>query len=72
MILIVILAIIIICAVEGPGLIRNGLRKELSILAILLGIALLLAIGKKLGMPAPLSLVNNLISPLGKSFFQNH
>lgn len=70
MLLVTILAIILIFIAEGIPMIRNKLWKELITLGLLLGIALLLVIGYKLGIPTPLALVDELLSPFGKAIFQ--
>lgn len=70
MLLVTILAIILIFIAEGFPMIRNKRWKELTTLGLLLGIALLLTIGNKLGIPSPVALIYELLSPFGKAIFQ--
>ncbi len=72
MVLTVSLAIIVIFIAEGLPLARNKLWKELTTFGTLLGIALLLIIFNKLGIPGPLILMDELFSPVGKAIYQKN
>lgn len=61
-----------IAFIEGIPLIKKKMWKELTVLIILLLIAILLVIIKLLKLPTPLKILNNLISPFGKSVFRSH
>ena len=71
MIFILFPVIIFICIAEVPPLIKNKQRKELITMGSLLGVALLLVIGKMLDIPSPIGLIDRLLSPLGRILFQN-
>jgi hypothetical protein len=60
------LLIAIICIVEIPPLVKNKQRKELITVISLLAVALALKVGKTLDIITPISLLHDLLSPLGK------
>jgi len=64
------LAIILIGITEGIPLFKSKMRKELITLGLLLGIALLLVIGYELGIPSPIVLMDELLSPFGRAIFR--
>lgn len=64
-------AIILICIAEVPPLIKNKQWKELITFGSMLGVALLLVIGKMLGIMSPIGIIDSLLSPFGKILFQN-
>lgn len=70
MLLVILLAITIVCMVEGFPLYGKKQWKELATLGLLLGIALLLGIGYKLGIQGPIALMDEWLNPLGKAIFQ--
>ncbi len=72
MIFIVLLSIILIFAVDGIQLIRKKQWKEFITFGILLAIALLLEIGKDLGFPSPVSIIDKIISPLGRAILRHN
>lgn len=67
--LIIILAVPI-CFFEGMPLIRTKKWKELIVLGVLIGIALLIAIGKALDLPTPTQLLDQWLRPVGKAIFK--
>lgn len=71
LILTILLAAILIFAVDGLPLIKKKQRKELTVLGILLGFALFAQIMSDLGFPTLLSLIDKSIGPLGRAIFQH-
>lgn len=70
MLITILLAIILIYIVDGRPLIKNKQWKEFSAMGFLLGISLLLVIGKTLNILSPLGLIDKLLSPLGKAIIK--
>lgn len=68
----ILLSIILIYILEGFPLIKNKKWKELFTFTLLLVIALLLGVGKKLDIQTPVLLLDQFLSPLGKMLFQSH
>lgn len=67
--LVTILAIIIIFFAEGLPMLRNKRYREVTVALLLMGLALLLAIGKQLGIQSPVALLDGWLSNFGKSIF---
>lgn len=65
-------AAIIICIVEGVPLLKKRQLRELATFGFLIGIAVFLGIEKKLGMPTPFELLDQLLRPLGKTVLRYH
>jgi energy-coupling factor transporter transmembrane protein EcfT len=63
----VLLAIVLIFIVDGLPLIKNKQWKEFATMGLLLGISLLLVIGKMLNILSPLSFIDKLLGPLGRT-----
>lgn len=72
MLYLIILVIIIISYIEGLPFIKNKQWKELTVLETMLGISLLLVIGKKLGITTPIAYLDNVLSPIGKAILGKH
>lgn len=61
---------VVICAIEGIPLYRKKMWKEFATLISLLIIALSLEIAKVLNLPAPIKLLEDLLSPIGRSILR--
>lgn len=61
----------ILCIIESIFLVKNGLKKELAVFGTLLGLAVLLLVGKKLDWPTPLGLLEKIFSPIGEAIFRD-
>lgn len=62
-------AVVVIFLAEGLPLIRKKLWRELTALVLLLGMAVLLAAGKWLGVTSPLIWLDRWLRPLGETIF---
>ncbi|OAA92700.1 hypothetical protein [Clostridium coskatii] len=65
---IVIISAILIVLFEGILLIKKKMGKELLYASFLLMMSLFFQIGKNLGIPGPIDLIENLFKPIGKIF----
>jgi Na+-translocating ferredoxin:NAD+ oxidoreductase RnfD subunit len=65
---IVIISAILIVLLGGIPLIKKRMWKELLCAAFLLTMSLFFQIGKNLGIPGPIDLIENLFKPIGKTF----
>lgn len=70
MMLIIIIMAVAIGLAEGIPLAKQGLRKEIVVISVLLGIVILLATGNYLGFSSPLVLFERLLEPIGKTIFK--
>lgn len=70
MIKIIVILTILIFIFEGMPLIKQKKRNELIVFGVLIGLALLIGIGKPLGLPTPIELLNQWLSPIGKAIFK--
>lgn len=59
-----------ICFFEGLPLIRERRWIEFSAFSGLIGIALLIVIGKSMGWPTPIELIYRWLLPIGKMIFK--
>ena len=71
MVIFVFLAAAAIFIIEGLPLIKGKQWKELITLVALLIIAVLLVIGDELGVAGPISMIKNMLTPIGKDLFTN-
>ena len=71
MLLVLILISIIIGLIEGIPLVKKKLWKELATVVSLIIIAIFLEIVNILGMPTPMHILKDLLSPLGKVIFKH-
>lgn len=71
MIKFLILIAVPICIFEGIPLFRNKKWRELITLGVLIGLSLIIGIGKQLGIMTPIELLDLLLMPLGKTFFKH-
>ncbi|OAA84919.1 hypothetical protein [Clostridium ljungdahlii] len=65
---IVIISAILIVLLEGIFLIKKSMWKEFLCTAFLLIISLFFQIGKGLGIPGPIDLIESLFKPIGETF----
>ncbi|ADK16638.1 MULTISPECIES: hypothetical protein [Clostridium] len=65
---IVIILAILIVMLEGIFLIKKNMWKEFLCTVFLLMMSLFFQIGKNLGIPGPINLIENLFKPIGKTF----
>lgn len=65
------LLIVLICLFEGLPLTRGKRWKELIVCGTLIGIALIIGIGKGLGLPTPIELLDQWLRPVGKVIFKH-
>lgn len=70
MIILFILAVLLICLLEGVPLIKKGLWPELGTLGFLIGTAIFLGIAKILEIPTPLNWLQQLLSPVGEGILK--
>lgn len=70
LLLTVIIAIILIYVLEGRPLIKSKQWKEFVTMGFLLGIALLLVVGKMINILSPLGFLDKLLFPIGKSILK--
>jgi hypothetical protein len=54
---------------EGLPLIREKSWKELIAFSILIGVSLVLGVGKIFGMPTPVELLHRIFEPVGRALF---
>lgn len=67
--IIIISAVLLIGLIEGVPLIKKKMWKELMTVGLLLSIAIFLQISKDLGIITPINLLERLLEPIGKMFF---
>jgi len=72
MLLLVFLLAVPICVLEGKLLIREKRWKELGVVGILIGAALLIGLGNALGLPAPLESLARWLRPVGETLFDSY
>jgi hypothetical protein len=65
------LAVLIICIVEGIPLIKAEMRKELITVVIILLIGLVVEITSNLAIITPIGLIQKVFEPIGKMFLTN-
>jgi hypothetical protein len=70
LVLTILIAAILIFAVDGFPLIKKKQWKELTVFGILLGFAIFAQIMSDLGFPTLLSLIDKSIGSLGRAIFQ--
>ena len=70
MLKLVIILAVIIGFFEGIPLAREKKWRELMVVGALIGIALLIGIGKALELPIPIGLLEQWLCPLGRAFFR--
>ena len=70
MIALIVFAALAIGVAEGIPLLKQGQWKELAVMSTLLGMAFLLVVGFRFGLPSPLMLLERLIDPIGKAIFK--
>jgi len=63
---------ILVTLFEGIPLIRRKKWNELIALGILIGIALFIGIGKTMGLPTPIELLNRWLRPMGEMIFKKY
>jgi hypothetical protein len=68
----VLILVALIFAVDGVKLIKKKQWREFITFGILLGLALLLEIGKDLGFLGPINIIDKLLSPLGRAMLRNN
>ncbi len=61
-----------ICVFEGWPLFREKRWKELAVLGLLIGAALLIGLGKALGLPAPLAVLERWLHPVSEILFREY
>lgn len=71
MIALTLLAVLIICIVEGIPLIKAEMRKELITVVIILLVGLVVEISSNLVMITPIGLIQKIFEPIGKMFLTN-
>lgn len=71
MLLILILVSMIIGLIEGIPLVQQKMWRELATITVIIIIAVFLGIVKILGMPTPIHILKDLLSPLGKAIFKH-
>jgi ABC-type iron transport system FetAB permease component len=71
MLLELILVATIIGIIEGIPLVKKKMWRELATVVVLIIIAIFLEIVKILGMPTPIHILKDLLSPLGKAIFKH-
>lgn len=69
-ILILVMALAIGLA-EGIPLQKNGRRKELVVMCLMLGLTFLLAVAYYFNLPSPLSFLQQLFEPIGNTIFKS-
>ena len=70
MLKLLLLFMVSLCIFEGFPLYRERKWKELITFGSLLGISLILTIGKALDMPTPVELIQGMLEPIGKAIFK--
>lgn len=70
MVVFLIVAVILICLIEVPHLLKGGLRKELATLGFIIGIAVFLGIAKILDFTTPVEWLEQLLVPVGEAMFK--
>jgi len=70
MTVLIVFATLAIGLAEGIPLQKQGQWKELAVMSLLLGMALLLIVGYYLHLPSPLALLQRLLEPVGKAIFK--
>lgn len=71
MIALTLLAVLIICIVEGIPLIKAEMKKELITVVIILLVGLVIEINSNLAMITPIGLIQKVFEPIGKMFLTN-
>lgn len=64
-----IIAIIIIIIIDGIPLYKKKQWKELTVFAVIIVFACFFFISKNIGIPSPVSVINELLNEYGKKFF---
>lgn len=70
MIFVILFLVILVFALDGIKLIQKKQWKELTVFSVLLAAALLLQILSSMNLPNPVSLLNKVLSPLGKAILR--
>lgn len=65
-----VLAVILICLVDGVPLVKKRLWRELGAFGVLLGIAIFLFIANKLEMPTPVDWLQQMLAPVGEAILK--
>lgn len=65
-----ILLVISICLFEGIPLAKKKSWKTMIAFGSLMGIALFISIGKALGLPTPIELLDQWLRPVGEAIFK--
>lgn len=71
MIALTLLAVLIICIVEGIPLIKAEMKKELITVVIILLVGLVIEINSNLAMITPTGLIQKIFEPIGRMFLTN-
>jgi hypothetical protein len=65
------LAVLIICIVEGIPLIKAEMKKELITVVIISLVGLVIEINSNLAMITPIGLIQKVFEPIGRMFLTN-
>jgi hypothetical protein len=70
MLKLLILLVIPVFLFEGLPLIREKSWKEFAAFSILIGLSIILGVGKVFGMPTPVELLHRILEPVGRALFK--